>query len=73
MNTYKVPHLTPQTPQPERTKLLTALKGVHGVASATLIPESSEFTVKGRAKQQPKREDVERAASKAGFAVIDET
>jgi hypothetical protein len=73
MDKYKVPNLTPETSQPERTKLLTALKGVQGVASATLIPESSEFTVQARDKKEPKREEVEKAASKAGFAVSNET
>jgi hypothetical protein len=72
MHRYKVPNLTADTPQPERTRLLTALRGVHGVEGAMLIPESSEFTVSGRAQQQPKRAEVESAASKAGFTVTQE-
>jgi copper chaperone CopZ len=68
MEKFKVPTLSLKTPQADQDKLITALKGVKGVASATLHPSSSEFVINAKDKQQPRREDIVAAASKAGFA-----
>jgi hypothetical protein len=70
MKKYKVENLSATTPQSEQGKLITALKAVSGVQSAVLHPSSSEFEIKARTAQQPKRKDLAAAASEVGFALI---
>lgn len=69
MKKYTVSNLNAKTPQDEQTKLLSAIKGVKGVASAQLYPGSSEFGLTAREKESPKQEDLASAVSKAGFSL----
>lgn len=67
MKKYKIPTLTTNTPQADQTKLLSALKGVKGVESAQLHPNTSEVAVTPKAQNAPKREEIATAASRVGF------
>lgn len=67
MNRYKVPTLTPNTPKTHKNKLMTALKQVSGVQSATLHPAAHEFQIEADTKHAPKRDEIASAARKAGF------
>jgi hypothetical protein len=69
MQSFNVPNLNEKTPQAEQTKLVNALKAVNGVDAATLQPSKHSFEIRGKGQQNPKREDITAAASKAGFAV----
>lgn len=69
MQTYKIPTLTSTTPKDDQTKLLSAIRGVRGVQSAELHPDRHELAIEVKAQQEPKRTEIEAAASGAGFAL----
>lgn len=69
MKTYRVPNLTATTTEADQTKLVTALKAVKGVENAVLHPAQHEFEIRARDKEEPKRDEIAAAASKAGFAL----
>ena len=67
MKSYKVQNLTKSTSPSEQTKLISALKGVAGVADATLRLENSSIEIKAKEQQEPKHADLVAASQKAGF------
>lgn len=69
MQTFHSKTLTSATSKADQTKLVDALKAVRGVAAANLHIEKSEFEIKSRTDEQPKRDAILAAASKAGFEV----
>jgi hypothetical protein len=69
MQKYKAPSLNDKTSEADKSKLVSALKAVQGVESATLRPASHEFEIRGKDKQEPKRDAISAAAAKAGFTI----
>lgn len=67
MQKYQIPKLTEKTSQADQTKIVTALRKVDGVASATLHPKSHEVELKVNEKREPKRTEIASAVSSIGF------
>ncbi len=69
MDTYTASKLNATTTQAEQTKLIKALKAVHGVENATLHLSESRVEVAPRVNETARRVDIETAASKCGFSL----
>lgn len=69
MNIYQVQALNEKTSKQHRDKLVTALKSVPGVKSASLRINQSEFEITPKDKQAPKRDEIMAASAKVGFPV----
>ena len=69
MTNYKVTNLNDKTPEPQRQKLETNLKAIDGVDTVKLHPATSEISLAFRSPQQPKKDVIATAVSKAGFTM----
>ena len=67
MKSYKVQNLSNSTTSSDQTKLISALRGVAGVETATLRLQDHAFEIKAKDKHEPKREELAAATLKAGF------
>lgn len=64
---YSVPSFNSDTSDRDSDKLTNALRGVRGVESVSLKPDSNQFEIKGKGDNQPNSDDIMAASKKAGF------
>jgi hypothetical protein len=67
MHMYKVPELDQNTSSLNKERLVSALKGVHGVANVTLKLGTSELEIESLPNAMPDSDDISLASRKAGF------